>query len=320
MTKRKAFLLVKLILFFHSNDMLLMPLSRGIAAVAASSTTSDPAEEEKNQQQQQQQDGSCASSYNPCIWTVDEENDVRHCYNQAMHADNIVEVDVPVDVVASIRKDYEQDVAPFWHTSQSTDDFCLVAPYAPGVKTWSSLVEEVRSDIRWYSVNNPATYERYLQHVQRLGLMDRIRELEWIPPQEELTVFSIFFIPRSFSKRHQFHEDWAEEVGTQVVTFLVPLSSNFTIGLAYQDNDDQVQTYNYTIGKAIGVAGGMMHSTGVGQSESQDVLLCVYIGGKNKDMWQYTQDNIADELEHYHHPFKGFIRNEFLEGRKSKCQ
>ncbi|KAG7363580.1 hypothetical protein IV203_026941 [Nitzschia inconspicua] len=253
-----------------------------------------------------------------CVWTEVDGN-TRHYYNKALHADNIIEVDVPRDVVANIQRDYEKDVAPFWHTNQSTDDFCLVAPYTPGVKTWSSIVDDVRSDIRWYSVNNEETYQRYYQHVKQLGLMDRVRELEWIPSDQDLTVFSIFFIPRSFSKKYQFHVDWSEEVGTQVVTFLVPLS-NFTIGLAYHDKDDEIRTYNYTLGKAIGVGGGNSHSTGIGRSETQDVLLCVYIGGQSKEMWEYTQENIADELEHYHHPFKGFIRNEFLEGRESKCQ
>lgn len=293
-------------------------------------------------------DGSCVSTKDDgtCIWTdenADENETTRHYYNEALHADNIIDVDVPIDVVAEIFKAYETDIAPYYDTNQSTDDFCLVVPYAPGVKTWGSFVnkDDIRSDIRWYSVNNPQTYERYLPFVERLGLMDRLRELDWISPSspssssssttsddddnvvesdDDLTVISMFFIPRSFSKKYQFHEDWSEEIGTEVVTFLIPLSLNFTIGLAYKDNDDEIRTYDYTLGKAVGVGGGMLHSTGIGRSETQDVLLCVYIGGKDPEMWEYTQDNIADELEHYRHPFKGFIRNEFLTGRPSKCQ
>jgi hypothetical protein len=269
-----------------------------------------------------------------CLWSLgnddddDTDDDVttttapKHYMNHELHAQNIMELDVPIPVIASIRRDYEKDIAPYWHTNQSTPNFCLVTPYASGVKTWGSLIKEVRSDIRWYSVNNEPTYQRYLQqHIYQLGLLDRIREWDWIPVEEELTVFSIFFIPRSFSNKYQFHEDWGVEVGSQVITILVPLSSHFKIGLAYRDNTDEIRLYNYTLGKAIAVAGGMMHSTGLGQSTtSQDVLLCVYVGGKNWNMWKYTQNNIADELEHYQHPFKGFIRNEYLDGRKSKCQ
>jgi hypothetical protein len=278
-------------------------------------------------QDEYEHDASCTSrneNDSTCLQislNEDDETTPKHYFNKGMNAHNIIEVDVPIHVIDNIRRDYEKDIAPYWHTNQSTKDFCLVSPYAPGVETWGTFVDEVRSDIRWYSVNNKPTYQRYLQqHIHKLGLLDRIRELDWIPSDEDLTVFSIFFIPRSYSKRYEFHVDWAEQVGTQVVTFLLPLSSNFNIGMAYQDNDDDIRIYNYTLGKAIGVAGGMMHSTGVGQSETQDVLLCVYVGGKNSNIWKYAQDNISDELEHYQHPFKGFIRNEYLEGRKSKCQ
>ena len=247
-------------------------------------------------------------------------------YNQAMHADNVIEVDVPIDVVADIRREYQKHIEPHLETNRSTDDFCLVSPYSKGVKTWNThaRVDDIRSDIKWYSVNNEAAYQKYLMYVKRLGLLERVKEHNWIRREsdDDLTVYSIFFIPRSFSRGHQFHVDWNEELGTQTVTFLVPLSSDFSIGLAYEDNDDEIREYNYKLGKAIGVGGGLLHSTGIGKAEenAQDVLLCVYIGGKDEDLWEYTLDNIADELEHYNDPFQGFIRNENLHGRPSKCQ
>ncbi|KAL3938880.1 MAG: hypothetical protein SGARI_001575, partial [Bacillariaceae sp.] len=245
-------------------------------------------------------------------------------YNPHFHAYNILEVDVPIDVVHDIRQGYQQDIAPYYDTNQSTNDFCLVAPYAPGVNTWGSFVDndDMRSDIRWYSVNNLPTYQKYLAQVHRLGLLEQVQKHKLIPHEQELSVLSIFFIPRSFSKQWQFHEDWPEEVGTQVVTFLLPLSDDddVAIDMVYKDEDDETRHYNYTLGKAIGVGGGLLHSTGVGEADEQNVLLCVYIGGKNREMWGYALDTISDELEHYQDPFQGFIRNENLKGGKSKCQ
>jgi hypothetical protein len=91
--------------------------------------------------------------------------------------------------------------------------------------------------------------------------------------------------------------------------------------MAYQDNDDDIRIYNYTLGKAIGVAGGMVHSTGVGPiRNTRCLVMCPCWWQEQQHMEINTQDNISDELEHHQHPFKGFIRNEYLEGRKSKCQ
>jgi hypothetical protein len=119
-----------------------------------------------------------------------------------------------------------------------------------------------------------------------------------------------------------FHEDWSEEVGNKLFTVLVPLSDTFQIGLAYKDTDNEIRQYQYQLGKAIAVGGGLMHSTGKGNAlpGSQDVLLCVYVGGKDEEVWDYALENIADELEHYMSPFDGWMRNENLNGRPSKCQ
>ena len=242
-------------------------------------------------------------------------------WNNDMNAYNIKEIDVPIDVIKEIHHEYQQNIQPHLRSGNSTDDFCLVSPYQEGVSTWGSFVNEQRSDIQWWSVNTPETFEYYMNYVKRLGLVEEAKTLMQAESDDDLTVYSIFFIPRSFSKSLEFHEDWSEEVGTGVITFLVPLN-DFNIGLAYKDEDNEVQQYKYRLGKAVAVGGGLLHSTGVGQAEEgeQDVLLCVYVGARDPEIWWYAQVNIDDELEHYNHPFKGFIRNERLSDRPSKCQ
>ena len=91
-------------------------------------------------------------------------------------------------------------------------------------------------------------------------------------------------------------------------------------------------------------SGGFQHSTGIGNCSAandddgddgggggddgdggedgaeEDVLLCVYIGkAHDQEVWDYALENIADELEHYQNPITNtFVRNENLQGRKSK--
>lgn len=240
----------------------------------------------------------------------------------SLKADNMVEVDLPIDVLQEIYHDYTVDVKPHLNSGKSTKDFCLVSPYNPATTTWGSFVKEAKSDIKWYSVNNEATYQRYLNHVHRLGLLETVKEMKWT--ESEPQVYSMFLITRSFSKRHEFHLDWSEEVGTQIATFLIPLK-DFRIGMAYKDEDDKTHKYKYQLGKAAGVAGGLWHSTGKGEyteeENDEDVLLCVYVGSDDPDIWDYALENIADELEHYQDPVtKSFVRNENLNGKKSKCQ
>ncbi|KAL7554698.1 hypothetical protein ACHAWF_018372 [Thalassiosira exigua] len=251
-------------------------------------------------------------------------------FNVAMNAYNVFEVEnLNRDVINKIFKDYQEDVQPHLATDKSTDDFCTVSPYNPETTTWGAIVDasDAKSDIKWYSVNNRVTYDKYLAHVEKLGILDIVESngMGWkMHYAQKPTVYSMFFIPRSFSTGHEFHVDWSEEVGMQVVTFLIPLKDNFQIGLAYVDEDDHIQTYDYQLGKAIGVGGGFLHSTGIGghpdSDKEEDVLLCVYVGSDHPDIWEYALNNIQDELEHYFHPRGTFMRNENLIGRKSKCQ
>lgn len=243
-------------------------------------------------------------------------------YNAELHANNVIDVALDKTILTQIRAGYDEDIHPYYDTNKSTEKFCLVAPYSQDTLTFK-FVNEIRSDIRWYSVNNEETYEKYSTLVTQLGLLETVKERKWVDEDDEPSIYTMFFIPRSFSKSHEMHEDWPEEVGTQVTTFLIPLSDNFNIGLAYLDNDNRKHELEYKFGNGFGIAGGFKHSTGIGESESQDVLLCVYIGStRKKEIWKYALRSIADELEHYMSPINGFARNENfqIEGVTSKCQ
>lgn len=81
--------------------------------------------------------------------------------------------------------------------------------------------------MKWYSPKNEETFERYLNHVERLGLRDLVKGT-MVDASDEVQVYNILFLVRSHSEKYHWHLDWSEELGTQALTFLVPLN-NFSI-------------------------------------------------------------------------------------------
>lgn len=112
--------------------------------------------------------------------------------------------------------------------------------------------------MRWYSPKNEKTFDKYMKHVQALGLREKVKGK--FVDADEVSVYNILFLVRSHSDKHHFHLDWSEELGTQSITFLVPLN-NFSIHMKYYDNDDELQKYEYKMGKGVGFGGGFMHSS-----------------------------------------------------------
>jgi hypothetical protein len=243
---------------------------------------------------------------------------VRSYYNKDLNVDNVFEFDLDMDEIMKVRADYEKDVRPYLTTGKSTDDFCLTTPYDTGRKVWNNQNDDNawRSDMKWYSPKNEETFQRYMDHVERLGLRELVKGK--FVDADEVSVYNILFLVRSHSDVHHFHLDWSEELGTQSITFLVPLN-NFTIHMKYYDNDDNLLQYKYKLGKGVGFGGGFLHSTDVGHGEEEDVLLCVYLGGNDPDLWEYVLDNMGDEAGYYKNPFKGFVRNENVKEKQKIC-
>jgi hypothetical protein len=248
------------------------------------------------------------SKYDSCVSSY---------YNQELNVDNVHEFKLDMEEILKVRADYENDVRPYLHTGKSTKDFCLTTPYDANRKVWDNQNDnnKKRSDMKWYSPLNEETFDRYMAHVERLGLKDLVKGFF---VDGDVSVYNILFLVRSHSDKYHFHLDWSEELGTQSLTFLVPLN-NFSIHMKYYDNDDEVQQYKYKMGTGVGFGGGFLHSTDIGHGEEEDVLLCVYLGGNDPDLWEYVQDNIGDEAGYYVNPFKGFVRNENVSKKTEIC-
>ena len=240
-------------------------------------------------------------------------------YNEQLNANNVFEIDVDQDIVKDIRAEYERDVRPFLPTGKSTENFCLVTPGNPNTTTWDAVDGTASSDIKWYSVNNRETYDKYLHHVDRLRLKEIVAR-RWIDSDpDDIAVYTMFLIVRSHTEKHTFHVDWSKRIQTQVLNVLIPLN-DFQLHLAYEDIDGDIRQYEYKLGKAIGFGGGFVHSTEIGDSDPEDVLLSVYLGSSDPTIWKYARNNIDDELEHYMSPLRGFIHNENYPDEDTMCQ
>jgi len=92
--------------------------------------------------------------------------------------------------------------------------------------------------------------------VDALGLKTLVKDLV---DTDEVAVYNILFLVRSKSDKLHYHLDWADKLGTNAMTFLIPLN-NFTVHMKYYDEDDEVRRYKYKYGKAVGFGGGFWHS------------------------------------------------------------
>lgn len=179
-------------------------------------------------------------------------------FNDELNVENVFEVDMDLDVIEQIRADYAKDVLPYLETGHSTDDFCLTMPYSEGTSIWDEGDgHQKRSDMKWYSPRNKETYNKYLAHVEGLGLKELVKDLV---DTDEAVIYNILFLVRSTVEKLHFHLDWSDLLGTNAMTFLIPMN-NFTVHMRYYDEDDEVQRYKYKYGKAVGFGGGFWHTS-----------------------------------------------------------
>lgn len=188
-----------------------------------------------------------------------EQSCLAKGFNEELNVENVWEVDLDMNVIEKIRSDYVKDVLPYLETGHSTDDFCLTSPYNEDTSVWDmGDGHTVRSDMKWYSPKNQETFDRYLAHAEALGLRKLVGEQ--LVDTDEVVVYNILFLVRSKSEKLHFHLDWSDELGTNAMTFLVPMN-NFTIHMRYYDEDDEVRRYKYKYGKAVGFGGGFWHTS-----------------------------------------------------------
>jgi len=182
------------------------------------------------------------------------ESCLVHSFNRELNVDDVFEVDLDMKIVEEIIADYEADVKPFLETGKSTEDFCLTSPYNEDTSVWDEGDGHVnRSDMKWYSAKNEETFNKLAKHAEALGLKKLMGEN--LVETDEVVIYNILYLVRSHSEKHHFHLDWADELGTNAMTFLVPLN-NFSIHMKYYDNDDEIRRYKYKYGKAVGFGGG----------------------------------------------------------------
>ena len=227
-------------------------------------------------------------------------------YNSKLNSNNVVEIfDLNPNIIAQIRQGYEEDVEP--NLGYSTEDICYVDPYHPDKAVWSGYADVTyRSNAKWYSMRSLDSYNKYAKYIEELGILDYFQGT-WIDAPK-VTIYGMFFLKRNHSEAHHMHWDWQYEINTQLITFLLPVK-DVEVGLAYKDVNDQMHHYNYEDGKGIGFAGGFMHSTDVGHSETDNVLMSIYLGGDDLDVYELWQASSSDELENHMHPINGWVRN-----------
>ena len=222
--------------------------------------------------------------------------------NTKLNARNVLEIPISSFVTDALIGYYEKYVEPFLkkgkykghiHGIKGHEFYCI-----------SPLKWE--SDIQWISVNHPSTYEYLVKYFNDMHLGEIFRTI--LDFDENIIVYSIFFVIRSRIPKHNWHIDFKNGTHVNAFTFMTPLQRNSDIKLAYMDMDDRKQRYKYK--KDVGIVFGehFIHSTDIKISKYQkpEVIFCFTFGTDKMEYWSYIKQNVLIQGMHYMHPIYGF--------------
>lgn len=179
-----------------------------------------------------------------------------------IHAPNVFECNINLSILDPFQKLIQH---PF-----SSLEFDIVKP------NWSSNIE-------WISANTVKTYNFFNYHFESSNISSHIKQ--YLDLNKKPIMYQGFIVSRSKCTKENFHEDWIE-TSSQAYTLMTPLTDNTKgFGLLYQDNNNQIQEYEYKIGKAIIFGDHFIHSTKPGSSKEPVMFLCFTFGTDKMQYW-----------------------------------
>ena len=230
---------------------------------------------------------------------------MKEFYNEELKAYNVQEVNLDLDILDEIRLFFEEDIL---NNLNSEPQQTLGDP--DGEDHFFKTYTRWSSDLKWVSVNNLKTYQRWLEYFHKFSLDKTFSNL--VDFDERIVVYSIFFVARSKCFKYNFHDDFVKGVGVNALSLMAPLhdmESKDSIHLSYRNKNDETATYKYKKGKAIVFGEKFIHGTDIGQTKEQEVFLCFSFGTDKEEYLEKIFKTTANQGEYFMHPTKGFIRS-----------
>jgi len=183
--------------------------------------------------------------------------------NKHLNAHNVIELDVSQDIVNELVELFEMPL--------NENDFFVDSP------GWSS-------DVKWISQNSIKIYKVFLSTFKKLSIEEKLKT--YIDYENEIIMYSGFFVTRSKCTSPNFHMDWTAETENNAFTLITPIiHPENGPNLIYVNCDGTVSTYRYRKGKALTFGTNFVHSTEPRLSNERSVLLCFTFGTDKIEHW-----------------------------------
>ena len=233
-----------------------------------------------------------------------------HFLNTALFAANVMEIDIPLDVVAPL-----QALVPQVRQLEEPKTCAAVGPdinlYIDKPPTW-------RSDIRWISPHDEASFAFFEKIFHQLDIARHVAP--YVEHDRELKLYASFFVTRSQCTATDMHVDWSTEQNDGF-TLMAPLTPNCAdLGMSYMTMRGEEHSYTYEVGKALLFGDHFYHSTAVGQTDERAVFLAMNFGTDRMGNWANMVRTTGNQGDFHRQPDGKFVRRSTLPAHERASQ
>ncbi len=146
----------------------------------------------------------------------------------------------------------------------------------------------------WISNNNEHTYNIFKSFMDKLKIMDDIKQL--VDFKNQLEVYCGFFVVGKGMDRPTWHKDFHD--GAQGYTFITPLFEldDAHGNLMYKDKASSVKKYTYKINEAVVFGSGFEHATEpYARTDNLRVMLSFTFGTDKIKHWGTLSKTIGEQ-------------------------
>jgi len=277
---------------------------------------------------------------------------------EPLNAPNVVELNMDMDKLREVRQYFDENIRPQLEIEINREELNrrakwgerqrpLFQPYTIG-ESWSQDHWYVTgtgwtSDLRWVSVNNEKTHEKFSKLFYDFGVdkafdgtgrfigssPHKPLDITKIDHKEQINIYSVFFVVRSESHGHNWHVDWMADLpigesetekyersvrgpGGNVNAFslMAPIQERQedTIDLMYKDVDGKEQVYKYQMGRSVVFGEEFWHSTAKGKCSNYEAFLCFAFGSDKEEYQEINLQTIGGQAAHLMHPQMGWSK------------
>jgi hypothetical protein len=222
----------------------------------------------------------------------------KHFINPKLLARNVLEVDVPADLLDSLGAITEEVRAV-------TAAGGLIT-LGKGLEFFVMQLANWNSDLRWISQADERSFEFFEDLFRRTGAAGHVER--YVDLAKAITLYSGFFVTRRTCTKPYFHVDW-NDGHNDAFNFITPLTENCgELGLLYRDMLGQERKYTYRLGKALIIGDKFLHSVEPGEAAEPVVLLSFTFGTDKMDRWPLLSKTAAHQGVTHRRPDGVFVR------------